>query len=112
MDLTRTIECIRDVAASFGLNREEATWYLFGSVLRTPASAQDVDLLVVTDSTDRALTMRARLYESSMPEPLHLITMSRAEEEPLRFITRERAIEVYPMDEGSSRVDTTRLGLS
>ena len=96
VDVNETIASIRAVAAQAGLSGDEATWYLFGSLLRAPDAARDVDLLVVTDSSDRGVQLRGWLYDQPTPEPLHLTTMTSREEEALDFIRNERAVEIFP----------------
>lgn len=99
MELSATVAAIQAVAKATGLSGAEARWYLFGSILRVPENANDVDLLLVTDSTARAVELRKRLHETGMPEPLHLITMTQSEEKMLHFIGNVAAVEIYPQNE-------------
>jgi hypothetical protein len=99
VDLNGVIASLRTVAARSGLDRNDATWYLFGSILSAPRDARDIDLLVVTDSTDRALRLRTWLHDQPTPEPLHLITMTSGEEEQLAFVRNEAAVEIFPTSE-------------
>jgi len=72
------------------------TWYAFGSILRAPTPAHDVDLLIVTDTVEKGIQLRAAILEAPFPIPIDLVTMTEEEATELEFVSRTGAEQVFP----------------
>jgi len=71
-------------------------WYLFGSMLRTPEQAADIDILILCEAEEQAKHVRRELHDLCMRVPLHLFLPTRAEEAELGFIASQGCVQVYP----------------
>ena len=74
----------------------DAEWYLFGSLLREPLQAIDIDILILYRSDDTAETIRSELREVTLRFPIHLLFLSECEEAELHFIDSERCVPILP----------------
>lgn len=69
-------------------------WYIFGSLLRRPRQAADIDILVIYRSDDAAETIRRELREISIRFPIHLLFLSECEEVELQFVESQRCVPI------------------
>ena len=75
---------------------QDAEWYLFGSLLRAPQQAIDIDILILYRSDDTAEIIRGELREVTLRFPIHLLFLSECEEAELHFIDSERCAPMHP----------------
>ena len=69
-------------------------WFLYGSITTTKRPVGDIDLLVVCKTAADCTTVRTELTSICARFPIHLLLMTRREEEEIKFIMGERAVEV------------------
>lgn len=75
---------------------QDVEWYIFGSLLRAPQHAVDIDILIVYRSDDTAEIIRSELREVALRFPIHLLFLSKCEEAELQFIDSQRCVPIYP----------------
>ena len=73
-----------------------AQWYLFGSVLTDCSSAIDVDVLVIYAREEDPTIIRQHLSQFHPMLPVHLLFLSRDEEDELDFIAKQGCLRVFP----------------
>lgn len=73
----------------------DTKWYLFGSLLRTPQKAVDIDILVLYRSDDTAKMIRGELRETTLRFPIHLLFLSECDEAELDFIDSEQCVPIH-----------------
>jgi predicted nucleotidyltransferase len=64
-------------------------WYGFGSYFRGQSAFQDIDVLVVCDTTEEAIFVRAHTAELCARWPLHLVIMTQDEAAETGFVATE-----------------------
>ena len=96
MWLNEIIDCLCGEANRIARGGANTTWYLFGSVTRSFSRTKDVDLLVVCDSHETAMLVRAELEDTCLRIPLHLLLLTRSEESELGFVESEECVQIYP----------------
>ena len=69
-------------------------WFLFGSITTTKRPVGDIDLLVVCKSVADCTTVRTELTSICARFPIHLLLMTQREEGEIKFIVKERAVEI------------------
>lgn len=99
MNIKKIVDCILFYAEHISRSGSAATWYLFGSIIRSTYSARDVDLLVVCDNHDTATMVRGILRRPCLCIPLHIVLLTTEEETELGFIESEDCVEIYPHSE-------------
>lgn len=75
---------------------QDTEWYLFGSLLRAPQQAIDIDILVLYRSDDAPEIVRSELGEIIRRFPIHLLFLSEHEEAELGFIDSQRCVPIHP----------------
>lgn len=85
-------------AAGLGELVAETEWYLFGSALRSPDCAADIDLLILCGSDDVADRIRSTVDPHHLALPIDLTLLTFEEETELGFIQRQQAARVFPLD--------------
>lgn len=83
MNFKHTIESICDVIIHHSLYMVDV--YVFGSALKDFSGANDIDILVIGDCVD-GLLLKRKLRELDLFIPIHIISMTRAEEYELDFV--------------------------
>lgn len=68
--------------------------YLFGSVTKSKQTISDIDLLIVCESSFDCAKIRSELAQACTDFPIHLLLMTYGEEAELKFIEKQRAIEI------------------
>jgi len=71
-------------------------WYLFGSALVDAESAADIDVLIVYASEADRVAIRQHLSQCCLPLPVHLILMSREEQDELDFVAAQGCRRIFP----------------
>lgn len=69
-----------------------AGWFLFGSALRDPRNAVDIDLAVTCEDDQEVAAVRHELSALCLRIPLHLFLMTKDEERELDFINAVGAV--------------------
>ena len=69
-------------------------WYLFGSITKARRPIGDIDLLVVCEVSADCMAVRLELASICCRFPIHLSLMTRSEQEELKFIHGQRAVEI------------------
>ena len=72
------------------------TWFLFGSMLVNPATANDIDLLVLYERDADGPGVRRELAALCLALPLHLMIVSASEEQELGILERYKVQKLYP----------------
>jgi len=83
VDFKNTIDSICDVIICHSLFVVDV--YVFGSVLKNPANANDIDILVIGNCID-GLSLKGKLRDLDLFIPIHVISMTHSEERELNFI--------------------------
>ena len=89
------IRQVRAMAETINAKTGNTRWYLFGSALRDPARAADIDLLVVCQTDSAADAVRRIAEEFAFPS-LDLSILTDEEEAECSFVTNQRCIQVFP----------------
>lgn len=87
---------ITSIAEQLNLEGVDSEWYLFGSFLRNPKLAEDIDLLIVYQDENTTGQIRERLKELSTYFPLDLLLMTEEEEKSFDFIKTQNAHRLFP----------------
>jgi predicted nucleotidyltransferase len=66
--------------------------FIFGSILTANSYSSDIDILVVYKTVRIPIGLRDEVERLSEIHPVHLIIMSRREEEQFRFIEMQGAV--------------------
>ena len=74
---------------------QNVEWYVFGSLLREPQRAADIDILVVYRSDDAADLIRRELRAAAIRFPIHLLFLSECEETELQFVHSQRCVPLF-----------------
>lgn len=74
----------------------DTRWYLFGSALRDPVRASDVDLLVVCQDHSAADAIRRITDELAFCKPIDLSILTEGEEAETSFIANQHCVQVFP----------------
>ena len=90
------INQVIQIANKFESRGEVLFWYLFGSYLRSPHTAKDLDILIIYEDIKSPKEVRLLLNSSSIKHPIDLIFMTKEEEEGFNFIEMQSAEQVYP----------------
>jgi hypothetical protein len=69
-------------------------WFLFGSITTANRPIRDIDLLVVCEKSTDCEAIRSELASLCCDFPIHLLLMTRDEEDELKFIEEQLAVEV------------------
>ncbi len=86
------VAAVRDEATRIQLELNgETTWYLFGSAVRSPDAASDVDLIVICEDDQTAIDVREKLSALVSTFPIHLFIATKEEEAELRFLAGQSA---------------------
>lgn len=72
------------------------TWYLFGSFMRHPNAASDIDVLVHCESHEAAKLVRREAAALCVMAPIHLLLLTTEEESEIGFISAEGCIQFHP----------------
>jgi predicted nucleotidyltransferase len=82
-----------------GLSTEvpESRWYVFGSVLRNPEEAEDIDVLILCSTGDDASFIRRRLRDFCLSHPVHLLLATWEEERELQFVETQGCVQLFPV---------------
>jgi predicted nucleotidyltransferase len=72
------------------------TWYMFGSFLRCPSTASDIDILVKCESDETAVLVRQEVADLCITAPIHLLLLTSEEESETGFIRAEGCMQFYP----------------
>lgn len=65
--------------------------YLFGSILKTPRLANDIDILIIYQNINYVKDIKKSFSSFSSMYPLHLIFLTYAEEKEFNFIKQQNA---------------------
>ena len=87
---------IIDVAGKINDEGILLNWYLFGSFLRDPNKARDIDILIIYKNESHPRIVREALSDIGLQFPLDLIFMTEEEESQFDFIRSQRAEIIYP----------------
>jgi len=71
-----------------------SSWYVFGSITTAKRPIGDIDLLVVCEASADCEAVRLELASICGNFPIHLLLMTRSEEEELKFIEGQLAVEI------------------
>lgn len=96
MNKEEILTLLKKEAACVAEEIPDAIWYLFGSMLTDPASAADIDVLILYSEDKDAITLRHKLAQLCLSLPLHLFLVSRTEESELDFIHTQACRQFYP----------------
>lgn len=73
----------------------DVEWYIFGSVLREPEKAADIDILIIYRSDESTEMVRNELREAARLFPIHLLFLSEGEEVELQFVDSQRCVRLF-----------------
>jgi predicted nucleotidyltransferase len=90
------IRQVRTLAEKADLITGNTRWCLFGSALRDPVRAADVDLLVVCQSHSDADVIRRNAGKIASCKPVDLSILTKEEEAETSFVVNQRCIQVFP----------------
>ncbi|MCA8987283.1 MAG: hypothetical protein KDA78_06565 [Planctomycetaceae bacterium] len=96
MNRELTIARLRELAASLGETAVGSQWYLFGSVNRDEADANDIDLLIVCYDNFQADAIRKSIDPDCLELPLHLAFMTIEEETEISAVQMQQGWRVFP----------------
>lgn len=71
-------------------------WYLFGSALRNPVQAADIDLLVVCQDHADADAIRRTTDEFAFCKHIDLSILTEDEEAEISFVANQCCVRVFP----------------
>ncbi|WP_433630185.1 hypothetical protein [Chryseobacterium cucumeris] len=71
--------------------------YLFGSILKEPKFANDLDILIIYKNIDHVKYIKESFSSFSAIYPLHLIFFSYSEEKEFNFIKQQNAEIVFSL---------------
>jgi predicted nucleotidyltransferase len=97
MNVAQLLEMLKSEAARRSVDDSEAVWYLFGSAKSQGERSLDVDVLIVAANDERCQRIRHSLDRLLLLLPVHLLIMSRSEEEELDFVSGQKCIQFYPV---------------
>jgi hypothetical protein len=75
---------------------QNATWYLFGSMLHSPSVAKDIDVLIVYRHPEDVGPIRDQLETLCQLLPIDLMLASSEEERELSFVARAGCRQIHP----------------
>ena len=87
---------IQSEAARVAERVPRAVWYLFGSALRDVVLAADIDVLVLCETDEEVVSVRAELKSLCQALPMHLFLLTRAEDAELGFVSGQGCVQIYP----------------
>jgi len=67
-------------------------WYIFGSFIRNPRWAADVDILIICKSQADVRRIRDETLDICSEWPLHLLLMTEAEKQETNFVASEGCV--------------------
>ena len=76
-------------------------WYIFGSALREPYSAADIDLLILCPAHNVADQIRQLIEGRCFARPVDLSLLTFEEETEVDFIRRQGCWRIFPSDVNS-----------
>ena len=85
-----------DLATNIELASPGAKWFIFGSFLRNPVLASDLDLLVQYSGPNQAALVRSTISGLNACPPVHLILLEAEEIEEFNFVEAQGAIQIFP----------------
>lgn len=98
MVIKNVVGCLQEAAASLEQHNYSLKWFIFGSYLTAPKTANDIDILIVYQSIESAVAVRKSLRAISLCIPLDLLLMTNDEENEFNFIESQGAMQIYPLD--------------
>jgi hypothetical protein len=72
-------------------------WYLFGSALKDPDLAADIDLLVLCPSDDVADHMRLLIDPDQLSRTIDLSLLTFHEQDELHFLEQREVRRIFPL---------------
>ena len=96
MSFLDSLALIKDEAKRVSSAAPGTIWYFFGSILRNPTSAADIDVAVLCPSHETARVVRRETANLCAEMPLHLFLLTEDEDTELGFLASERCQQFYP----------------
>ena len=87
---------VRALAVKANVKIGNTRWYLFGSALRDPACAADVDLLVICQTHSAADALRQTAEGFAFFKPIDLSILTEDEEAEACFVKNQRCVQIFP----------------
>lgn len=94
--MTHLLAAVRNLAVATATDAPGAYWYVFGSYLSAPSSANDLDILVVCSDVRHFPIVRSAIDSAEIQFPVHFLILHQDEESELEFVERQRAVRIYP----------------
>lgn len=94
--ISTPIDLILEAAKAISSVVPRTDWYLFGSFLKNPVAAPDIDLLVVCQDHLAGTRIREYLSANILVEwPIHLLIMTTQEEIEANFIVGQCCRSIF-----------------
>lgn len=98
MELTIITRYLQEKANELDFVIPGLKWYIFGSLLNDKNHSNDVDVLVIYESTNDPKIIKSHLQNLSLLLPLHLVFMTLEEENELQIIETQKATQIFPLN--------------
>ena len=85
---------VRDLAIRTNAQVGEASWFLFGSMLRASPDMSDIDIAVVCSTPGVADAVRRTVDVDQFARPIHLSIFTKAEDTEIRFTEKQGCIQI------------------
>lgn len=82
-------------ALAFTINAVEC--YLFGSILRSSLTANDIDILIVYQEPEHLKTIKQSFTSLETCYPLHLTYLTYSEEQEFNFVVEQKAEKIFTL---------------
>ncbi|OCB77158.1 hypothetical protein B0A79_01955 [Flavobacterium piscis] len=94
MELESIQEELITVVKGLSLKVNFVDFYLFGSFLLNPRSANDIDILIIYENKNQIKVIKKDFENLSKEFPLHMNYFTHKEEKELNFIKTQRAKKI------------------
>ncbi|HBR14499.1 MAG TPA: hypothetical protein DD723_03015 [Candidatus Omnitrophica bacterium] len=96
MELEPIIKDLRNRARKLDSTLVGLKWYIFGSLLEDKKCSADVDILIIYEMETSSKIIKSHLQDLDLLLPLHMMLMTSEEEVELRFLEKNRTLQIFP----------------
>ena len=96
MELEPIIKDLRNRARKLDSTLVGLKWYIFGSLLEDKKCSADVDILIIYEMETSSKIIKSYLQDLDLLLPLHMMLMTSEEEVELRFLEKNRTLQIFP----------------
>ena len=86
---------LQKIGDSLVLKTRSVECYLFGSLLKDPKKANDVDVLIVYENQNHLQTIKQEFKLLAQKYPLHISYFTFSEEKEFNFIDEQKAEKIF-----------------